>query len=269
MRNIKAVFKKQLISYFKNPERWLMPAIFLFLPFLFVTSNPDIPRTLMPIQFVIMFVGISMIGSTAGIILEDRRTMNLRFMSMAGVKSWQYLIATCGVMLLVSLGVLFLFGLIKGHTGIIMINFLIVTMLGAICSMLLGITISLSKFAPFTMIVALILGVGPVLAVDFGVDALSQIFYFTHTYQINVALRGGAATLPQATTIDELANVYNIHDMTELFYFIRELNTPSDLALFPIGPVRVLLINIGVILLAFIGMNTFYGLDGERKTKQE
>jgi|GEM_PF-570271 len=267
MRKIKAVFKKQLISYLKNPARWGAPATFLLLPFILVVSNPDANRTLMPIQFVIMFVGISMIGGSAGIIMEDRQTMNLRFMGMAGVKPWQYLMATCGVLLLVSLGVLTLFGLIKGHSGAIMVNFLIVTMLASACSMLLGITIGLSKLAPFTMIVGILLGIGPVLAVDFGIDALSRFFYFTHTYQINVALRGGAASLPNVTTLDELSSVYNISDLNDLIAFIRELNTPSDLATLPMASIRVLLINMGVILLAFIGMNMRYGLDGERLGK--
>jgi len=264
MRNIRAVFTKQLISYIKNPARWGAPLTFLLLPFILVMMNPDVNRAVMPIQFVIMFVGISMIGGSAGILMEDKQTMNLRFMGMAGVKPWQYLLSTCAVLLVVSLGILFLFGLIMGHSGQIMINFLIVTMLGSACSMLLGITIGLSKLAPFTMIIGLLLGVGPVLAADFGIEALSNVFYYTHTYQINLALRDGVIGLPGTTNLYELVGDHNLATMDDLRVFLRELNTPRDLAVLPMGAIRVMLINMGVILLAFVAMNMRYGLDGER-----
>jgi len=266
MRNIKAVFTKQFLSYVKNPGRWVMSLTFLLIPFILSMVNNE-GVAIFTIQFVIMFVGLSMIGGSAGMILEDKETMNLRFMGMAGVKPYQYLISTCGVLLIVSLGVLTLFGLIRGHSGEILVNFLIVTMLGVSCSILLGITLGLSKLAPFTWIVAILLGIGPVMANDFGAGFLSQVFYFSYTYQIDVALRGSISTLPDVTTIYELSSVYNIADMYELRAFLRELRTPRDLAILPMGSIRILLINMAVILLAFVVTNLRYGLDGERLVK--
>ena len=233
MRKVKAVFTKQLLSYIKNPARWAAPAAFLAIPFsLFIFAPPDADMTTLTAQFVIMFVGISMVSGSAAFIIEDRETMNLRFMSMAGVRPYQYLIATCGVLLVVSLGFLALFGMISGHSGGTMMNFLILSMLGAASSMLLGITLGLSKIAPFTWIVGILLGVGPVMSADAGVEVLSRVFYLTFTYQANTALRG-------------------------------------DLTAIPMGAVRIILINMAVILLAFIIMNARYGLDGERLAKKE
>jgi len=232
MRNIKAVFIKQMLSYFKNPTRWGAPAAFLLIPFMLLTLSPGSGehRVQFTTQFLTMFVGIAMIGNSSGFIVEDKSTMNLRFMSMAGVKPYQYLIATCGVLLVVSLGVLILFGLIAGHSGEIMLNFLILSMLGAATSMLLGITLGLSKVAPFSLVVAILLGGGPAWATDFGMEVLSRIMYLTFTYQVNTALRG-------------------------------------DLTMLPMGAIQIVLINMAVILAAFVIMNIRTGLDGERLEK--
>jgi len=232
MKNIKAIFTKQLLSYIKNSARWGAPATFLVIPFLFLILAPaGVNMAVLTAQFVIMFVGISMVGGSAGFIIEDKTTMNLRFMGMAGVRPYQYLIGTCAVLLLVSLGFLILFGLISGHSGEAMINFLILAMLGAASSMLLGITLGLSKLAPFTMIFGILLGVGPVIATDFGSDMVAQIFHLTFTYQVNSALR-------------------------------------DDLATFPMEAAQIVLINMAVILLGFIIINARVGLDGERLGKK-
>ena len=264
MRNIQAVFTKQVISYAKNPGRWGAPVTFLIIPFVFMMISPDINRALITIQFVIMFVGMSMVMGAAAVIMEDRATQNLRFMAMAGVKPHQYLIATCGVLLIVSFVALVLFGMISGHSGVIMKNFLIITMLGATCSMLLGITLGLSKLAPFAWIVGILLGIGPVLAVDFGVDALTRAVSATYTYQIIVALRGNITELPDVTSLYELAAMYNLTDLGDLRAFQRDLRVPRDLAVLPVAAVRIMLINAAVILAAFVAINIRTRLDGKK-----
>jgi len=231
MRIIKAIFIKQLLSYIKNPERWGAPATFLLIPFLFLVLVPGADMAILTAQFIIMFVGISMVGGSAGFIREDQATMNLRFMGMAGVKPYQYLIATSAVLLLVSLGILFLFGLISGHSGQVMINFLILSMIGSATSMLFGITLGLSKLAPFTLIFGILLGVGPVLATDAGSEIMAQIFYFTFTSQVNIALR-------------------------------------EDLSVLPMGAIQVVLANMAVMLILFVVMNARVGLDGEKLAKR-
>ena len=230
MKNIKAVFTKQILSFFKNPAMIGTPVAFLLIPFAILILVPGAYEDIdiITAQFVVMFVGISMIGASAGLIAEDRLTMNLRFMGMAGVKPYQYLISMCATLLLISFGALILFGLIGRHSSEVMPNFLIISMLGATCSMLLGITLSLSKFAPFAPIIGILLGVGPIFS-----DAnefLANIFHFVYTHQVNITIRG---------------------DMIENFE----------------EAVQIISINIAVLLLAFIFTNTRYGLDGEKLAK--
>jgi len=248
MRNIKAVFIKQFKSFFKNPSLYGTPASFLVIPFLMLMlTDAGDARAIIVSQFVLMFAGISMIGNASFIIAEDRSTMNLRFMGMAGVKPWQYLLATAGVFLLVSLGVLFLFGLMAGFSGEVMLNFLILCMLGIVCSILLGMTLSLSKLAPFTMIVALVLGVGPIFAV--ANETLANIFNFTFVQQMNIFIRqaGGAIIQMPDGTIEALEGVATIPD----------------------GGIQIMAINLAVLLMLFIITNVRNGLDGEKSTKRK
>jgi len=227
MRNIKAVFKKQIISFFKNSGMFGMPMFFLGIPFAMLLLIPDVGenRHLIVTQFVIMFVGLAMVGIASGFIEEDRTTMNLRFMGMAGVKPYQYLIGTCGALLLVSLGALTLFGLMSGFSGQAMASFLTLAMLGAAASMLLGITLRLTRFAPFTPVVAMLLGVGPLFA-DAN-ETLANIFSFTYTHRVNTAMQ------------DQMAV-----NLSETF--------------------QVVAINIAIILVLFIIFNLRVGLDGEK-----
>lgn len=233
MRNIKAVFTKQTLSFFKNPERWGVPATFLLIPFLFLVLVPGFSiregNNVIVAQFVIMFIGISMIGSSAAFISEDSRTMNLRFMAMAGVKPYQYLIGTGATILLVSFSALVLFGLMQGRSLVAMVNFLVISMLGAACSMLLGITLRLSKIAKFTGVIALILGVMPIMG-DYGVPYITELFGFIFTQQVNYAIR-------------------------------------QDLMSFPAESVRLIAINLVVLLVIFLSVNSRTGLDGERIAK--
>lgn len=232
MRNIKAIFKKQLLSFFKNPGMMGAPAFFLAIPFLILLlmSGADTDRNLIVSQFVVMFIGISMIGTASGFIAEDRLTMNLRFMGMAGVKPYQYLIGTCSALLIISCIVLVLFGLMYQFTGGAMVNFLAISILGAATSMIFGITLSLSKFNSFTMPISLLLGVGPIFAE--ANEVLSTIYHFIYTMQLTNVLREGDMTA----------------DLTE--------------------NLQIILLNMAVLLVLFIITNARYGLDGEKLGKK-
>jgi len=249
MRNISAVFKKQLLSYFRNAGMLGTPIAFLLIPFAFfllLGQAAQDDRGFILSQFVTLFVGISMIGTSAGLIAEDRETMNLRFMGMAGVRPYQYLIATCAALLIISFVTLIVFALMGGYRGQLLTNFFIVSMLGAACSMLLGITLSLTRFAALTPVIGIILGVGPIFSN--ANEALANVFQFTFTQQITDALRGEMI----------------IDVVTERTSWPPNGNLDGDLTF----AIQVLLINLAVILVAFLLLNIRVGLDGERLVKK-
>ena len=221
MRNIKAIFTKQILSFFKKPAIISSSAAFLAFPIIFslLITDSD-PRELVNI-FAIMFIGVSMIGTASSFLMEDSSTMNLRFMAMAGMRPFQYLIGTSSALLLIAFGALVIFSAVGGYFNEEMIIFLTLTMLGAAVSVLLGITLGLSRTTWLSQPLAMVLGFGPVIS-DTN-ERLANIFQFTYTQQVSFAIR-------------DLSG-----DMTR--------------------PVQIVLANMAVILLVFILMNRKHGLD--------
>ena len=223
MRNIKAVFTKQILSYFTNPSFYGAAGSFLVLTFAFTIFVPGVEDVVVP-QFVTLFTGISMVGVSSGFIMEDRATMNLRFMSMAGVKPYQYLIASAATLLLISFAALLLYGLMGRYSGQEFVQFIAVTMLGAVNSILLGTALGLHKvLSNFAMLFGMLLGIGPIFA-DAN-DTLFNIFRLAYTQQVNLTIRG-------ETSLAE--------------------------------SLPILLVSTAVLLVAFFVMNARVGLDGER-----
>ena len=210
MRNIYAVFLKQFMSLIKNPGMIVQALIFLGLVLVMsfligaeddkncydcipayvctvcLENDTDTPNPSLTGLFTIMFVGLAMVGSASALVLEDKTTVNLRFMAMANVKPKQYLLGTGISLLIISFVLLVLFSIVGRYFGMQMLLFLAVTTVGAVVSILLGITVGLSKAPYITAPLSIILGMGPMLS-NFN-DTLAHILRFTYTQQINLAI---------------------------------------------------------------------------------
>jgi len=212
MNNIKAVFIKQFQSLLKNPimlaQAFFYIILVLIITFLIgndevkdcnvcipayvcetcLTENPplDVPTPSLAGLFTVMFVGLAMVGAASALVVEDKKTMNLRFMTMANVKPKEYLIGTATSMASQALVVLIIFSLVGRYFGIEMLWFLATTGSGALVSILFGITLGLSKYPYLTTPLSLIVGMGPMLS-TFN-ENLAHYLRFTYTQQINLAV---------------------------------------------------------------------------------
>jgi len=212
MKNIKAVFIKQFQSLLKNPVM-LAQALFYLVLILIITflvgtnddiechvcipayvcatcleANPplDVPTPSITGLFTVLFVGLAMVGAASALVVEDKTTKNLRFMTMAKVKPKEYLIGTAASMASLSFVVLLLFAIVGRYFGVQMLWFMAVTGFGAVVSMLFGITLGLSKYPYLTTPLSLIVGMGPMLS-SFN-ETLAHALRFTYTQQINLAV---------------------------------------------------------------------------------
>ena len=229
MRIIKAIFIKQGLSYLKKPAIISMPAMFLGMSLLFRFLLPQGEGSGLVNSFVVMFIGLAMVGTASSFIMEDRFTMNLRFMAMAGVKPYQYLISTSGALMIASLVVLTLFAMVGDNFGADMVDFLSMAMLGATTSIVLGITLSLSKVFWLGQPIGMILGFAPMLSN--ANETVASIFYYTYTQTINRA--------------------FNSEEMSYYDYIPRGES------------IQIILWNLGIILVIFVWMHTRHGLGGE------
>jgi hypothetical protein len=219
MKNLKAVFIKQLQSMIKSPallvQGILFAAMVLVMTFLI---GPDrecdvcIPATICDTcleedprhswpeitfagVFTVMFVGMALMGSASALVQEDKTTHNLRFMTMAGVKPFQYLPGTAAALFIVTFGLLLIFGAVGRYFGAQLPWFIAATTAGAAVSILLGIAIGLSKAPLLATPVSMIFGMGPMIS-TFN-ENLARWLRFTYTQQVNLALRDLDADLRQ------------------------------------------------------------------------
>jgi len=225
MRNAKAIFFKQLQSLIRNPGLIVQAVLFLVLVIImsfliggddaldcescipaYVCSQCleedallDTPPPSLTGLFTVMFVGFALVGSASALVIEDKTTKNLRFMAMADVKPWQYLVGTIVSMAIISFGLLALYAIVGRYFGVQMLWFMSVTASGALVSILLGLVVGLSKAPGLATLLSLILGLGPMLS-GFN-EALARILRFTYTQQVNLALGDLSADLTTNFTI--------------------------------------------------------------------
>ena len=213
MNNIKAIFIKQLTSALKVPTIIIQGLIFLGMAAAFVFLLPADPeydcyvcvpayvcaaceareyeRFQLPLPtgvsvFAVIFVGLALMGGTSGMVLEDKTTTNLRFMAMADVKPYQYLIGTLSSLLIVVTVMLVFFALLGGYFGDGFFRFMAVGVAGGLVSLLFGIVMGLSKIPFLAWPFSFVLGMGPTFASQN--QALANVLRFTYVQQVNIAL---------------------------------------------------------------------------------
>ena len=214
MKNIKAIFYKQLKDTIKNPAVLVQFIIFPLLAWALsllmnvermaeemyaaMPYGTDFESILagmienmpnMTTMQATVFAGMGLIPIVAGIIAEDIEKKSLRFLSMAGIKPSQYLLGVGGVIIFVSLFTSAAFSLIAGFTGLDFLIFMAAMMSGVAGSIVLGATFGImtknqQASAGITMPVALILGFGPIMAqMNPNIARFLHVFY---TQQLNV-----------------------------------------------------------------------------------
>ena len=212
MKNTKAIFFKQFQSLLRNPGMIVQAVLFLILVIIMnfliggyeVTdcescipayvctqcleedANVSTPDPSLVGLFTVMFVGFAIVGSAAALVIEDKTTQNLRFMTMAGIKPFQYLLGTIPAIFIIVFVVVVLFSLVGRYFGADMVRFVSVTSAGALVSTLLGVALGLSKGPTLATPLGIVLGLGPMLS-TFN-ETLARYLRFTYTQQINLAV---------------------------------------------------------------------------------
>jgi len=156
-------------------------------------NGPDTPSPSLAGLFAVIFVGLAMVWSASGLVTEDKTTKNLRFMAMADVRPWQYLLGTVASMVMISSVLIVLFPIAGQYFSVQMLWFMAVAMMGTLVSILLGIVLGLSKTPGLATIFSIVLGMGPMLS-EFN-DALAHMLRFTYTQQIRLAVGDLSADL--------------------------------------------------------------------------
>ena len=95
MKNIKAVFMKQMLDTVKNKTVFIQ---FLMFPIMAVIMEnavkiEDMPEHFFAKLFAVMFIGMAPLSSMSAIISEEKEKNTLRTLMMSSVKPWQDLVS--------------------------------------------------------------------------------------------------------------------------------------------------------------------------------
>jgi len=201
MRSVNAVFGKQIRILTKNKEMLvqflLFPAVAIIFNLL-IGEQEGMAENMFVKMMAGVFAGMALITTSAGIIAEDKERKSLRLLIMGGVKPQAYLIGVIGAIMLGATFSSLAFGFAASFSGIEFFRFLVIMMLGAIASTLLGATVGIlaknqQAATSLGMPVAMILGFGPMISV-FN-ETVGRVLYPFYTLQINVVIENAAESI--------------------------------------------------------------------------
>jgi len=202
MRGIKAIFTKQAKDMIKSPMTLVMflvfPAVALVMTQLVAKSNDDIPNNMFVTMMSAIFAGMGLITAVSDVIAEDIERKCLRFLVIAGVRPYQYLIGTGGFFVLAGAVTSVVFALIGDFTVQETLKFLAVMVTGVAASILLGATIGVysknrQTATSLGMPAALLVGFTPMIAA-FN-ETVEKFAGFLYTQQINVIVNDFSVSL--------------------------------------------------------------------------
>jgi len=192
MRIIKAIFAKQAKDMLKNPMVLVMFIIFPAVAFIMthLIDIDDLPSNNMFVTIMAaVFAGMGLITSAAEVISEDIERKSLRFLVIAGVKPYQYLIGIGGFLLVAGTVTSVVFALIGDFSATEIMKFLAIMVSGVAASILLGATVGIyaknrQAATSLGMPVAVLVGFTPMIA-SFN-ETVAKFAGFMYTQQINV-----------------------------------------------------------------------------------
>ena len=140
MRNICAVFLKQINETFKN--KTILIQFVLFPAFALIMENAiklqDMPEHFFVKLFAVMFVGMAPLTCMSSILSEEKEKNTLRALLMSNVKPLQYLLGVGSYLWLMCMAGSVVFALCGQYRGKELVAFLLIMAAGILLSILVG-----------------------------------------------------------------------------------------------------------------------------------
>lgn len=190
MKNIKAVFMKQMLDTVKNKTVFIQ---FLMFPIMAVIMENAVKIENMPEHFfaklfAVMFIGMAPLSCMSAIISEEKEKNTLRVLMMSGVKPWQYLAGTgIYVFIMCTVGTA-VFAVLGEYNGKELALFIVSLTFGIVLSELIGAAIGIfsknqMSATSLTLPVMMIFSFSPMLSM-FN-ETIKKIAGITYLQQIS------------------------------------------------------------------------------------
>lgn len=195
MKNIKAVFMKQLLDTVKNKTVFIQ---FLMFPIIAIIMEntvkiEDMPEHFFAKLFAVMFVGMAPLSCMSAIISEEKEKNTLRALMMCSVKPWQYLVSVGAYIFIMCMVGTAVFAVLGEYKGTELAVFIFSVAFGIILSELIGAVIGIFSrnqmaATSLTLPIMMIFSFSPMLSM-FN-ETIKKIAGITYLQQISNILNG-------------------------------------------------------------------------------
>lgn len=140
MRNIKAIFWKQIKDTFKNKAILIQFVMFPFLACIMEKAviMEDMPPHFFVKLFASMFIGMAPLIAMSAVLSEEKEDGTLKVLMMSGVKPAEYLLGVGGYVWAVCMIGACVLGVVGEYRGEELFLFLVIMAVGIIASLLVG-----------------------------------------------------------------------------------------------------------------------------------
>lgn len=145
MKNIKAVFMKQILDTVKNKTIFIQFLMFPVMVIIMETAVKieDMPEHFFVKLFAVMFIGMAPLTCMSAIISEEKEKNTLRALMMSNVKPWQYLVSIGVYVFIMCMAGTAVFAVLGEYKGAELIMFLFSMISGIILSEIIGAVIGI------------------------------------------------------------------------------------------------------------------------------
>lgn len=145
MKNIKAVFMKQILDTIKNKTVFIQ---FLMFPVMAIIMENAIKLENMPENFfaklfAVMFVGMAPLSCMSAIISEEKEKNTLRALVMSNVKPWQYIVSVGAYIFIMCMIGTAVFAILCEYSGAELARFVAAMVSGIVLSETIGAVIGI------------------------------------------------------------------------------------------------------------------------------
>ena len=140
LNRIMAVFKKTCLDVSKNKKEMFLYFLFPIMTYIFWYVMPD-QKIMFAVLYVPMHILMVSTSMMAGIMAEEKDKGTLRSLILANVKPMEYFIGVGSFIILSTLISSLLFIPILDITGMMYFRFILIVLLGTLCSITVGATV--------------------------------------------------------------------------------------------------------------------------------
>ncbi|MDE7303407.1 MAG: ABC transporter permease [Oscillospiraceae bacterium] len=210
MKNIKAIFMKQILDTVKNKTVFIQ---FLMFPVMAIIMETAIKLENMPEHFfvklfAVMFVGMAPLTCMSAIIAEEKEKNTLRALMMSNVKSWQYIISVGSYIFIMCMVGTAVFAVLGEYNGAELARFILSMISGIILSEIIGAVIGIfssNQMAATSLTIPIMMVFSFVPMLSMFNESIKKFAAIIYSQQISDLINGIGASEVSAKSIVVIA----------------------------------------------------------------